>query len=198
MPPVKRICRWVFNGLAAISLLLCITTASIAMRSIWRSDTFIASRFRQWELNTDCGIFSIRISTEYQANPAKAQNSGFPSEHTGPAIPFSSNWQFQFITMPAFLPVRMIHILLGFGREQPWSFFLDGRTRCVENQGFKFPAWILVVAATILPALWTFTFLRNLRSHRWSAGGRCTRCGYDLRVTPDRCPECGKTVEKVI
>jgi hypothetical protein len=54
------------------------------------------------------------------------------------------------------------------------------------------PWWFLMLVFAVAPARW----VRRWRRER-GAGmvGRCRGCGYDLRATPERCPECGLGVQ---
>jgi len=76
-----------------------------------------------------------------------------------------------------------------------WSSTADGtRERGWRTRHFAvvFPIW----AALALFAIPGITLLLIVSRHRKimelrRRAGRCLVCGYDLRASPDRCPECG-------
>jgi hypothetical protein len=58
---------------------------------------------------------------------------------------------------------------------------------------FYFPLGILgLIMALVSSALVISHFLWQRDWHP----GSCVNCGYDLRATPDRCPECGKLPQR--
>jgi hypothetical protein len=76
-------------------------------------------------------------------------------------------------------PNDLQHHFMGFGWTWPVAFL----------GAIAIPHWFLVLVAAIPPGV---RVLHHRRRHRRRRAGLCVACGYDLRATAQRCPECGR------
>lgn len=91
---------------------------------------------------------------------------------------------------------RQAEIIRATGREaaaaQSFDSIAQERNRVISEPRFveliEFPYWLIAIIAAIVP-IWC---LRQLLRARWrKTRGLCLFCGYDMRATPEQCPECG-------
>jgi hypothetical protein len=115
-----------------------------------------------------------RIAIEYAGR--EGANPGF---HAGSSSASTSPPDYYRLHGPRVNDLRFAGLTLQFGEFSGALYQLT------------FPRWALAMIAAPLPVrwflIWRATRLRGARR----AAGQCLRCGYDLRETPERCPECG-------
>jgi hypothetical protein len=96
-------------------------------------------------------------------------------------------------TLPVYFAVGDRTWILWKGRRPPdWAGQINYAglryNRYSNGDGnLSVPSWYISIAAGAM-AFWPAWRLAPLRGY---GKGRCARCGYDMRATPDRCPECG-------
>ena len=54
--------------------------------------------------------------------------------------------------------------------------------------------WLIYIIAAPCYCVWLIVLEGRLSKTHRELMGRCPTCGYDLRASPERCPECGTEV----
>lgn len=117
------------------------------------------------------------------------KSSGLPHEQRGWDTPPPNRFSFTNIPRRIYAPGRTY----SFAGIEYYPSQVTGRRR--TNWGLRVPLSYCVIGSVVV----TLILVANVRRRaRTIAGHLCITCGYDLRATPDRCPECGAVPEKVL
>ena len=197
--------RRLFNLAAALSLMLCVATAALWVRSLGHFEQ-VTMRYRGWpaaeEYRTGHVGFSwysntLRlVVTRFTRHPARFRQLLHPGlqdtyrrEMSEFRTAHPAGWRWWFdgdeVTrdMNGYPP--------GFAaRHSPYR---DDPARPGDQWVLAVRPWLPAVVFAVLPAMWLRRFLKARRARRL---GLCASCGYDLRETPARCPECGLEQEQ--
>jgi hypothetical protein len=161
----ERLRRKLFTLLAAISLVFCVAALGVWMHSMGREDRIVHYDGKR--------VFSAHLSfgaLDVSLMPHTCAYWEYPKHVLG--------WQrgsrpFQLSDHNP--PMRRHYGVTGFNAgTDPYFLYL--------------PLWMICLAGAVLPAV---AVAQRLRRPRAVDEGRCVKCGYDLRASPERCPECG-------
>ena len=198
---MKRLRRILLNAATALSLLLCVATAVLWVRSYWATDNVSRAVVRDdgntWEsawagaTAGRGGLYVYRVDAGPLTDRSPAALSSARSSH-----PAGLGWQWHVAEDPSdprrWEPPASLSQWLGFRRDRAVY-----RTAIPERvASVTLPLWAIAFATGALPA-WRATAARVRRLRRRATAGLCPACGYDCRATPERCPECGRTTAAV-
>jgi hypothetical protein len=181
-----RRARHLFALCSAVSLLLFVAACVLWMRSYRTMDNFgryavdpaTPSTFAEARgVGTARGAFTfghVRVSDPSQLGwtpPPRGTSWRWMSDPVSSSGLYPRTWSW-----------------LGFAR---WDQPLNKNNGGGFARGFQVPLWAIALLSAVAPALWLARAHLRSRQTRRRQAGLCPGCGYDLRASPERCPECG-------
>ena len=160
-----RLARHFFTLCSATSLLLCVAVCVMWVRSLWVTDSYIRGGI--WEPDT-WNLVNTRgeIGVNFARGLSWAENRASPN-------------------------TRSDYVLFATGDIGPRSPTLPQEGIFIRTRWVSTRHWVLALTFATFAAPWVVGALRRRRTRSRIAANRCVACGYDLRASPGRCPECG-------
>jgi predicted RNA-binding Zn-ribbon protein involved in translation (DUF1610 family) len=184
--------RWLFTILSVVSLLFCAAICALWVRSYSVADSFYwtdraPGRILDWtERGFTCSSGGVEIFHHHAIEPPGTLSIiGVPRGHHFDHFReqptdypyFGYPWPASSCTNVRFAGFQVFHAADANDQIQAGTLPLAG----------------IALSAIVLPGMW---IRRELKRRRDSKTNLCPNCGYDLRATPDRCPECGTVAGK--
>lgn len=203
---MQRIKRHLIAAAAVVSVVLCVAAVALWVRGYWRTDS-ISRATLDGESRVRWAAGRIQFTRTQGRHPLDETPSGWSYESADPAV-FVALASRQDAGGVAGFNVAVDDSyweqsdgewigdsrgtnLLRAGSPSP--FVVPQGAIRVRTTYVVVPLWMLAAITAPLPVVW---MLIALRTRRRRLRHQCRACGYDLRATPDRCPECGTVQEE--
>jgi hypothetical protein len=181
---VKRLLQILLNAMTMLSLLVCLASAVLWVRGYFVQDWWeyaitnsAGRRYTGYSFVSNRGTFYVSIN-DYRFKAAGDAEKyarhyfgdGFTHQRFPPRTNHSPNDTFW----------RRLGFMVELEYDRPDVEGIYSWPRAF------IPNWFVMLISAILPAWWL------IQARRWrKRKGMCPQCGYDMRATPQRCPECG-------
>lgn len=174
--------RRLFTIASALSLLICVATGVFWERSFPDGDGLSErdAKGRFW-IQSHKGMFHLAWANVLYAHAYDGGGHPF-TYYDGPIYPipdiYGAPWAKRWHWGKAYFD----HAGVRYGTGERGGAF---------EYWVAAPCWMVAAATSLLPIL---SVIRFLKRRRRLQTGCCTHCGYDLRASKDRCPECGTLI----
>lgn len=189
---MRRTVGALLNLACALSLILCLSAAALWGRSCWWHDglTVYALRGERQEKFLACWIvWSTRRGMLFQQATERIPEPtewSFTAAEEARLRASGGKWTLYRAYRRSYTPVWATQwTKLGVQ-------YIQG-PRDIDRVDLRSGAWVVPHAYIVAAfAAWPAARLVGIMRRRCRrAPGLCPTCGYDLRATPERCPECG-------